>query len=289
MQNHEIFDHWWDYPVTAWWGLSAPTDEVLLQRSKTTQEAVAQDFRDRIAGLVTSNDAVKIRAFEDHLAKKLESEDDRRTLIETKAHSLLGQTGITVTLLVGSLSLSAVQATQWPLEVKITAWCFFLMAGFHFIVAGLHARNAVILVRGFARPTEDELLDLKIDKSDALVGTLYQAEHNSYINDVKAPYLKIAHWYFKAGLLTIFLAIFVLPPLLFFSNPKSEAKVIAGADTSKVECICLVDTTFVHWKCNRTTPQEHVHDTKPRDSVTHPPMAKTPLKANKPSIMKTQR
>ena len=220
--NHEIFDSPWEYFTVAWWGISKPSDEALLNRKQPDKDEIEKNYSKDIKSLMSNKKKqYEAKEFEQFVENWQNDENQRRETIETKAHSLLGHTGITVTLLLGSLSIGATQATGWPIWIKLIAWLFFLISSMQFIVAGLLARNAV-LTRGFSHDSPEDLLDPKTNKINILVSRLHQADYNSYLNNAKASYLKFAHWYFKCGLIILFIGVLTLPPLVFSFTPQQR-------------------------------------------------------------------
>jgi hypothetical protein len=220
--KHEIFDSPWEYFTVAWWGVSKPSDEELLDRKQADKSEIEKKYSKEIESLTTNKKKqYETKEFEQFVENWKHDEDQRRETIETKAHSLLGHTGITVTLLLGSLSIGATQASGWSIWIKIVAWLFFIASSFQFIVAGLLARNSV-LTRGFSNDSPEDLLDPKTNKTNILVSRLYQADYNSFLNDAKGSYLKFAHWYFKCGLMILFIGVLTLPPLVFFFTPQQR-------------------------------------------------------------------
>jgi hypothetical protein len=208
-----------------------PSYEKVLARQPHARDEFLKKYQDRIASLSGSRRKFVRLSFEEFVTQTIEEERDRQRTIEGKAHSLLGQTGITISLLLGSLSVGATQLSGWPLGVKLVAWGLFLIAALQFVVSGLHARAALILLRGYARDDVEQFLDPKLTKGRLLSQRLFQAEHNSFLNDAKATFLKFAHWYFKSGIMWLLFASLILPPLVFLLGPQKSTTDSSGAET----------------------------------------------------------
>jgi len=223
--NHEIFEHWWEYFIVIWWGFSNPTNENFLKRIKPSKNVIFKEYMGAVTNLLKSNKTQLINEYKLAVTQSFSMEENRKDLIESKAHSLLGQTGITVSLLLGAFSIALTQSFYWSLTIKFIVWIFFVITIIHFTVSGLHARNAVVLKDGYEQADLREILDPHFTLNRLFLSRMYQIEHNSYLNDVKATYLKCAHWYFKAGLVSLVVGILLIIPIFFLLISKNDDKI----------------------------------------------------------------
>jgi hypothetical protein len=216
--DYEILEHWWEYFLVVWWSIFRPSNERLMGRVSGTENDIREAHGGSLNDFLSRSEEKEIVKLIDFLASKRKAEEERKSTIESKAHSLIGQTGIAVTLLIGALSLGTLQFKDWHFLIKITTWIFFFSVILNLIVAGLHARNTVALKEGYAHTDISILISQETQLLDFLINDLYISEHNSYLNDVKATYLKFAHWFYKCSFIFILISAFFLPPIAMFGN-----------------------------------------------------------------------
>ena len=241
--NHEIFDRWSDYLLVAWWGLYPPKSESLLGRDNISKEEVVTINDKSIQRLLRRKKDI-IQDFKNFLDRSFNEEEERKERLESKAHSLLGETGIVVSLLVAALSFGLGQSTSQSWQYLTICFLMFLIL-FNFVITGLHARNGVIL-KGYQRLDETDYLNGHTTDKELLLTKLYLIKYNNYLNDVKATYLRFAHWYFKAGLFFVIvtmvtvLTIFVLFP----SNDSHDANT-SNTIIYKNEYYKIIDSSYM--------------------------------------------
>lgn len=216
--NFEIFDKWWEYFLVIFWGFSHPSNTKLLGREIQKKDDIKTQYEAKIADVLNTNDTEKIKNLSDFINKKYDEEEERKKTIENKAHSLIGQTSIAVSLLLAAISIGTSQNDELPLYFKIIVWFFYFIIILNFVTAGLHARNVVTVLHGFASHKIDSFFDQENFKLNILLEKYFMSEYNSYLNDVKATYLRFSHWYFKFSFIITVLITLILPPSLMLVN-----------------------------------------------------------------------
>lgn len=231
--KYEIFHKWWEYFLVIWWGIFRPSDARLLSQNQITKEEVRDKYKNLILEMLRKGDKEKIEFFNNTVSERKKDEDERKKNIELKAHSLLGQTSIAITLFVALISLSSTQFIETPIFLRIIFWISVVIILIHFITVALHARNAVVLM-GYLTPHLVDTLDPTIDESELLIGRIFANYYNSYLNNVKATYLLFSHWYFKFGIILIFL-IGVVLPVLIMSESVSKPYEMKNKSTNEIK------------------------------------------------------
>lgn len=219
MKNHEIFDHWWEYFTIIWWGIFPPTmDKLMNGRQFTKKEEIDNLYKNKINLLANNaNFSEREKEFVESINSLYLQEEERKKTIELKAHSLIGQTSIAITFLLAAISLTTAQYQDFSLIIKLIIWFSFVAIIINFVTAGLHARNVVILKEGYASTSYCDLLNPDFSLTSFTLDKIYSVEHNSYLNEVKATYLKFSHWFFKCSfIITISVAV-LLPPFLMIT------------------------------------------------------------------------
>jgi len=225
----EVFDHWWEYFRLLYRCLAPGTiddhikDPVSFEKLKRQYDAESNNIakskkeqKDAILGI---------------LEKGISAEEDRRTVIDAKANSMVSQTGLAVTLIIASLSLVSLGVKE--LIPKLVILVLLSVSAVNLIAAGLHARHVVSLRYPYPRHDFAGYLGITQPSADYVVSQLFIIERSSQINDVKATFLRISHWFFKAAFVTLFLIVLSGPLLLFSSsigthNPPSVVNVEMG-------------------------------------------------------------
>lgn len=234
MKNSEIFDHWWEYFLVMWWGISTPKPEKLIPPPKDIKlDNISADFKDKIETLLSTNDEKKINSFNKILDDTSKDDDEIKKTIESKAHSLIGLTSIAVSLLLAGISFAINQSQHINILLQFLLWLIFLLLIINFLTAGMHARNVVILTKGYARFNFEPLLDDKKKAVDIILDKIMINNYNAYLNRIKATYLKFSHWYFKSSFILTMVVALLLPPLLIFSNKKVDN----SSDKQKINII----------------------------------------------------
>lgn len=216
--DYEILEHWWEYFVVIWWAIFRPTNKQVLARSAPTKIDIQNKYEDALKGLLSRKDENKISGLTENLATRNKAEEERKTTIESKAHSLIGQTGIAVTLLISTLSLGTGQFKDWHFGVKLITWFLFFSVILNLVVAALHARNVVALKEGYAHEDFESFLGDDTNQLSPFLEMIYIIEHNSYINDVKATYLKFSHWYYKCSFIILVITAIIVPLLIMVTT-----------------------------------------------------------------------
>lgn len=220
----EIFDKWWEYFLVIIWGFSHPTNKKLMGRDSASKIKIKNEYEAKIVEVFNTKDEDKIKNLIDFIDNRYSEEDERKKTIEGKAHSLLGQTSIAVSLLFAAISISTSQYDFLPFYFKLILWLVFFIIILNFVTAGLHARNVVTALQGFAHHSIDNFLIKEDNKIDILIEKYFMCEYNSYLNDVKATYLRFSHWYFKFSFIITVIIALLLPPSLMLANSNKDTK-----------------------------------------------------------------
>lgn len=260
--NHEIFDKWWEYFHVIFWGFSPPSNAKLMGCENVEKDDIKSEYESKVVEVLATNDNDKIKYLNDFINNRYDDEEERKKTIENKAHSLIGQTGIAVSMLLAAISIGTSQYDFLPLYFKIIVWALFFILILNFVTAGLHARNVVTVLQGFAHHTINSFLIQDNYKLNILLEKYFMSEYNSYLNNVKATYLRFSHWYFKFSfILTVLIALLLPPSLMFVNSSNAESKV-----PSKVENID-VNHNYYNSIENNESNKSTVDTLKPK--VTH--------------------
>lgn len=228
--NYEIFEKWWEYFLVIFWGFSHPTSSKLMGRENVKKDDLKNQYGSQILDVLNTNDAEKIKNLTDFINNKYSEEEDRKKTIENKAHTLIGQTSITVSLLLAAISIGTSQYDFLPIYFKIIVWFLFFIIILNFVTAGLHARNVVTALQGFAHHSIGSFFLQDNYKINILIEKYFMSEYNSYLNDVKATYLRFSHWFFKFSfIITVLIALLLPPSIMLVSSstvkPDKQTKI----------------------------------------------------------------
>jgi hypothetical protein len=175
-------------------------------------------YIDELDGALRLNSEDTKANLHEFVKENMVDERDRQSTIEAKAHSLMGQTSITVSLLLASITLGATQLPSVPIYSKVIIWLMFLGTALQFAFAGLHARAALTLKMGYMRDDYSDVISSGKTDAERLGSRLFRFEYNEYINDGKAAFLRIAHYFFRCGILWLLVLSAGLPPLILLTR-----------------------------------------------------------------------
>lgn len=223
--NYEIFEKWWEYFLVISWGFSHPTSSKLMGRDNVNKDDLKNKYESQILDVLNTNDSERIKNLTDFINNKYSEEEERKKTIENKAHTLIGQTSIAVSLLLAAISIGTSQYDFLPIYFKIIVWFLFFIIIINFVTAGLHARNVVTALQGFAHHSIGSFFLQDNYKINILIEKYFMSEYNSYLNDVKATYLRFSHWYFKFSfIITVLIALILPPSLMLVSSSTIKSK-----------------------------------------------------------------
>lgn len=223
MKELEIFDYRLEYFKVIYWGFSPPSHELLQKNRPRKKIDIIENTGPKIREVLESKDEEKINDLKEFIKQRYEAEEDRKKTIENKAHLMIGQTSITVSLLLAAISFGSKEIGLLPLEWKILFWIALCILILNFVTVGLHARNAVRLRPGYAAPLIDVYFQKENCKYQYLLELYYCAEYNSYLNNAKGTYLLFAHWYLKCSLVATFIVSVLLPlPLILLNSSQTQ-------------------------------------------------------------------
>ena len=174
-------------------------------------------------------------------------------MIETKANSMISQTGLSVTLLVASLSFVSLGVDSSSSRVVILMLLCF--AAINLVAAGLHARHVVSLKYPYPRHDLTSYFNAGQPSVDFILSQLFIIQSLSQINDVKATFLKFSHWFYKTTFVTLFLIALISPAMFFWGSQRSDI-------SAKVINISHGNNTR-HSPPPGMEPQDTAHQTKP--------------------------
>jgi hypothetical protein len=212
-QEHEVLEHWWEYFTVIKWVFSPPGYDKLMGGIKAPNLKQRSDHYKKI--LDHLNSEITVDTFRIIIDTEIEREDQRKQVIETKAHSILSQTGIATSLLIGSISLGSANLLTLSTFWKIAISAFLVLIVGHFVIAALYARLSVILSRGYVRIDFEE--EGEFSAIERAINRMFALEYNSYLNDIKGTYLKLSHWFLKLSFVSILFASIALPSIMFFT------------------------------------------------------------------------
>ncbi|QQS37590.1 MAG: hypothetical protein IPM56_06450 [Ignavibacteriales bacterium] len=234
--NYEIFEKWWEYFLVIFWAFSRPSNKKLMKYEQVTKEDLKIKYGPRISDVLNTDDLEKIKTLTEFIDNKYLEEDERKKTIENKAHSLIGQTSLAVSFLLAAISFGSTQNDNLPLYFKIIVWLLFFLIILNFVTAGLHARNVVTALEGFAHHSIENFFYPDNSKYNLLFEKFFMSEYNFYLNNVKTTYLRFSHWYFKFSfIITVIVALILPPSIMFVYNQDLEFESPTKTSNIKVE------------------------------------------------------
>jgi len=224
--DYEIFCSWWEYFRVISWAIFPPKEEILMNekewisdvtvvplnhtlrnKSELEQSIFVYQYREKMFKLLSDGDKNKADGFRRKVKIIFDEEENRKKIIEEKAHGLIGQTGIIASVLSVAIPLINTN-THDPYFIIVIV--LLILSLINFVVAGLHARNSVTM-RPYQRVgLKDIIKDDYDDKPEYIFEQVVDCWINSNNNDIKGTYLKFSHWYFKAGFIIIIILALVL-------------------------------------------------------------------------------
>ena len=207
----EIFDHWWEYFRVLYWSLSPPAVEYFITEP-VSFALLEKEYKEEIEKIKQEGEG-KVKFILDLMDKGVSSEEERRTVIETKAHSMISQSGLAIPLLVAALSLISISIND--LIAKSIILFLLCAATIHFIAAVLHARHIVSLKYFYPRQDFASYLTHEDRTVDYILSQVLIIRRLSELNSVKATFLKFSHWFYKATFSILLLMTFCVPTLLY--------------------------------------------------------------------------
>lgn len=206
----EVLENRREYFKVLFWCFKPPTDKDLTGMPEPPSlEQHQNEYKPMFRKAINDPNVLK------HLTKSLEYrqeyEEKRRATLDSKAQVMISQGGIAAALLVAAISIMTVSSTDWSINYRMGISFLIAIPIINLLAASLHARNAIVLkyaivVHGIPLYDDPEWY------INYLVEKIYIAAHNSYINNVKGTYLKLAHWLYKVTFISLG-AITLLIPL----------------------------------------------------------------------------
>jgi len=224
----EIFDHWWEYFLVMWWGISPPDLNKYFGPDPGPVSSFRDDYYDSIKSLSTSR--VKFLLTK---TNRIEEQENKTTeIIENKAHSIISQSGLVITLLAIAISFFTTQYDG--LRFNIFNWLslILILIILNLITAALLAKNVLVTKYTYIKSV---IKDVQKDSNiiDTIVEQICIVEHTAYINIVKATFLQFAHWYFKITLILILLFVLSLPVFYAFSATNNDIEEVGNTVNRK--------------------------------------------------------
>lgn len=211
----EIFHHWWEYFLVLSWTVYPPKFKKIGGDVPPSLDSFRDKYSKRIEHL--SKDEKALGLFREKLSHLEDLENKTRNTIEGKAHSMISQSGLAAALLVATISLLAIKSNSWSYIPSIWVYFLLVITTLNLVAAALLARNVIVLEYKYPKQV---ISDLSKDYFfiDSLIEQMFIIKHSSYYNNIKASFLKYAHWYFKATFICILILVISLP-FLYFSKP----------------------------------------------------------------------
>ena len=217
----EIFDHWWEYFLVLAWTFSPPKFEKIGGEVPPSLNSFKDKYSEEIELL--SKDEKALILFREKLNHLEDLENKTRNTIEEKAHSMISQSGVAATLLLATISLFTIKADSWSYLLSIWIYVFLSVITLNLVAAALLARNVIVLEYKYPKQVISSITKDYIF-IDSLIEQIFIINHSSYFNNIKASFLKFAHWYFKATFMCILILVISLPFLYFFQPLKDDGK-----------------------------------------------------------------
>ncbi len=209
----EIFDHWWEYFLVLSWSFSPPKFKKIGGELPPSLNHFKDQYTKEIENL--SKDEKSFTNFMQQLNHLEDFENKTRNTIEDKAHLMVSQSGVAATLLVAAISLFTFKSNNWSNIQSIWIYSFLTIITLNLVAAALLARNVIVLEYRYPKQVISELTKEYLF-IDSLIEQIFIIKHSSYYNNIKASFLRFAHWYFKATFICILVLVLTLPFLYFF-------------------------------------------------------------------------
>lgn len=222
-KNAEIFDSPEEYFTILLWGVFTPDYSKEFLSLKKVDEI---KFKNDYEKMISSFPEDFLDVILDDLVTEYSRELSRRKTIEDKAASMLSSNSLSITLLTALVGFFS-KFTSLNIYFKLFLVLFYTLPVINIISSGLHARNVlglryyyhVLDIKNDILVKYKYNLNIKNYKRKKIVEIAFITASNSYLNSVKASFLKFSHWYYKATFVTLFpLFIFFFMYILFFEN-----------------------------------------------------------------------
>jgi|GEM_PF-3408704 len=243
----EIFDHWWEYFRLIIWSFSPPKFIRINNDVPPTLEQIRKGLDPQILKL--ARDVKAINMFREKLNRLEDTENGIKLTIEGKAHSMVSQSGLAVTLLLTAISLFSLKSDGWGLVQLIWIYSFLSIITLNLVTAALLARNVIALNYTLTKQVISDISS-KYIFHDSIIEQLFIIKQTSYFNSIKASFLKYAHWYFKATLICVLVLVFSLP--LFSFLPKLS---VVNSDIKKNHTHIMIDSTESKIRCIKASSE----------------------------------
>lgn len=217
----KIFNKWWEYFVVMWWSFFPPPNEK-MSLEKEPDSLIA--FNEKYVEAIKSLSLDEQKFLYDKLNRIEEQNNQNTNILENKAHSIISQSSLGITLLVVAISLLTTQVDSINFCLFIWILVFVLIIILNIVVSALLSRNVILLKYKYPQVVIDNIKnDSKLINS--IVEKLFINEHYLFINNIKTTYLFYSHWYYKITLIILVVLSISLPALFLFNNNNNKAKI----------------------------------------------------------------
>ena len=246
----KIFNKWWEYFVVMWWSFFPPSLEKISSDKPDSLNTFKKRYFEAVSLLTTDE-----QKFLYNKLSRIEEQNNKNTdIIENKAHSIISQSSLGITLLVVAISLLTTQVDNINFYIFFWILFFVLIIILNIVVSALLSRNVILLKYEYPQVVvEDINNDSKLVNS--IVEQLFVNQHYLFINNIKTTFLFYSHWYYKITLIVLLVLSLSLPAIFIFNSQSNKAKI----DTlpSKIyninsgngsNSVIKIDTTYIDKK-----------------------------------------
>lgn len=246
----KIFNKWWEYFVVMWWSFFPPS----LEKISSDKPDSLNAFKEKYSEAVNSLSANEKIFLYDKLSR-IEDQNNKNTdIIENKAHSIISQSSLGITLLVVAISLLTTQIDSISFYIFFWILFFVLIIILNIVVSALLSRNVILVKYEYPQVViEDVNNDSKLVNS--IVEQLFINQHYLFINNIKTTFLFYSHWYYKITLIILLVLSFSLPAIFIFNSPNNKvninstpSKIYNINPTNEHDAIIKNDTIFIDKK-----------------------------------------
>ncbi|KAF0139960.1 MAG: hypothetical protein FD122_2861 [Stygiobacter sp.] len=212
----KVFNNWWEYFVVIWWSFCPPP----LQKISSEKPDSLNVFNEKYTEAINSLSIDEQKFLYDKLSSIEEQNNKNTDIIENKAHSIISQSSLGITLLVVAISLLTTQVENISSYVFYWVLFFVLIIVLNNVVSALLSRNVILLKYEYPQVViEDINNDSKLSQS--IVEKLFINKHYQFINNIKTTFLFYSHWYYKITLIFL-LALAISLPVIFIVAPLNK-------------------------------------------------------------------
>lgn len=269
-QNNDKKDlpPWLEYIKIIYWAFKKPEEKKLVEIPKPAKDEINKKYSEMFLN-VKDKGKEYFDVLEKFIKDRLIEEENRRTTLESKAHTVLGQTSVTTTLLLALFSIS-LYVNNFTFPFKILIYFFFILLLFHFICSALHAGR---VVDPFLKETQiviDTFQDPNISKNNMLLEKFYVSESLAFVNDIRAAFLTCALKCLKISFIIMaFGSLLFILFLLFNSNLDTSSNQINTINHIIVNDSSLQPINTMYKKDSSNILKARIKNFSPKNNEKH--------------------